>query len=100
MTAIVTGPDGRAYLFTRLPDRPVFVADMPRVTSAAGQPHTGHATLLAQLDPVQPGSEPLAKVRLPTGRLIDVLACHIHEPGALAARRILPAAEAGQRALA
>jgi hypothetical protein len=100
MTAIVTGPDGRPYLFTRLPDRPVFVADMPRMGSACAQPHTGHATLLAQLDPVRPGSEPLAKVWLPNGRLIDVLACHIHEPGALATRRILPAAEAGRRALA
>jgi UDP-N-acetylmuramate--alanine ligase len=82
---------------------PVFVdqiADMPRMGSACGQPHTGHATLLAQLDPVLPGSDPLAKVRLPTGRLIDVLACYIHEPGALAARRILPAAEAGRRARA
>jgi hypothetical protein len=91
MTSIVTCADGRAYLFTRVEDRPVFVADMPRATSAAGQPHMGHATLLAQLDPVQPGSDPLAKVRLPNGRLVDVLACYIHERGALAARRILPA---------
>ena len=100
MTSIVTGPDGRSYLFTRVPDRPVFVADMPRMSSAAGQPHTGHATLLAMLDPIQPGGDALAKVRLPGGRLMDVLACYIHEPGALATRRILPAAEMGRRARA
>lgn len=100
MTSIVTGPDGRSYLFTRVPDRRVFVADMPRMGSAISQPHTGHATLLALLDPVQPGGDQLAKVQLPNGRILDVLACYIHEVGALAARRILPAAEMGRRARA
>ena len=99
MTAIVTGPDGRPYLYTAAPHRPVYVTDMPRITSAADQAHTGHATLVATLDPVQPGLEPLAKVRLPSNRVIDVLARHIAEPTGLAARRILPALPGLRRAL-
>jgi hypothetical protein len=99
MTAIVTGHDRRPYLYTAVPHRPVYVADMPRITSAADQAHTGHAVLVAMLEPIQPGLETLAKVRLPSHRVIDVLARHLAEPAGLAARRILPARTPLRRAL-
>ena len=97
MTSIVTGHDGQPYLHSTTPPEPVFVADQRRATSAAAQAHTGHAVLVADLDPVRPGMERLASVRLPNGRIVPVLACHIAAQTGLATRRILPASAPARR---
>lgn len=91
MTTAVMGPDGRMYLHHIVPPEPVFVADQRRQSSAYDQPHTGPATLLARLDPVQPGGEALATVRLPHGGTVIVAAALLCPTVGLASRRILPA---------
>lgn len=92
MTAIVTAADGRLYQHVTAPREAVFVADMPRITSnPRATPHTGLALLLGYLDPVQPGGERLARLRLPNGRLVEMRASAICPATNLATRRLGPA---------
>jgi hypothetical protein len=98
MTAIITGHDGRRYLHTATERRTVFVADMPRATNGRGTPHTGHAVLVAWLEPLNPGGEPLATVRLPNGAMLPVRASAICDAATIAARRIGTAAQPARRA--
>lgn len=89
MTAFVTGADGRTYQHRTAEPEPVFIAEQPRIGSACGTPHSGHATLLAWLEPMM-GGERLARVRMRGGGLVEVRASAICPAAGLATRRILP----------
>jgi hypothetical protein len=97
MTATITGPDGRAYLHSSARLEPVFVADQPGMRPANYAAHTGFAQLVAYLDPIQPGADRLATVRLPGGQTIQVRATALCPAAGLAPRRILPRADATRR---
>lgn len=97
MTAIITASDGHPYQFVHAVPEPVFVAEMPRTSHAHGTPHTGHATLLAYLDPVRPSCERLALLRLRCGRLAEIRASAICPATAVATRRLGPATAAERR---
>ncbi len=96
MTAIVTGHDGRHYHWIPGGLDPVFVAEQPRSSDARATPHSGHALLVAVLEPVL-GGEPMAQVRLPSGGLIQVAAARICAADNLAARRLAPAPTLARR---
>ncbi|UXQ89144.1 hypothetical protein [Synechococcus phage MinM1] len=97
MTAIVTGADGRPYMH-RTAREEVFVAEMPRASSdPRATPHTGHALLVAWLDPVRPSDHPRAMVRCPDGRLLQVDAGAVCAADNLAGRRLGPAGPQARR---
>jgi hypothetical protein len=97
MTATITGHDGRAYLHSSAPPEAVFIADQPGMRPASYAAHTGFAQLVAYLDPIQPGADRLATVRLPGGQTIQVRATALCPAAGLAPRRILPRADAARR---
>lgn len=95
--AIVIAHDGRPYLHEPAGLETTFVADMPGGRPASYAQHTGHALVVAYLRAMAPGAEDLARVRLPSGRILDVLASRLCSTATLAARRILPAPVAARR---
>lgn len=88
MTAVTLLSTGPYRVVTARED--VFVAEMPRQRAASATPHTGHALLVAWLEPHGHAGERLARVRLPNGALITPAAAHVCPAEGLARRRILP----------
>jgi hypothetical protein len=71
--------------------RLVFVADMPRSSSdPRTTPHLGLATLIAWLEPVEPGQR-LAWVKRPDGRMLPVRESALCDAANVSARRLGPA---------
>lgn len=98
MTGILIGHDGRAYSMEPTEKRTVFVAEMPGGRPASYAPHTGHAVLECWLRRTTDDGEDHAQVRLPSGRLMAVVACRVFDAEMIPARRILPAAHGARRA--
>jgi hypothetical protein len=69
--------------------RAVFIAEQPRIGSAAGTPHTGLATLHAWLKPVNARGL-FACVKLPSGRDLIIRASAIAPAANVAAIRLSP----------
>jgi hypothetical protein len=93
MTARVTGPDGRWYLYLSAGLQPVYVAEQPRSSSAADTAHTGFALLCSWLAEERPGADPLprfATIRNEAGETFPVHAGAVCGIEGLAGRRILP----------
>lgn len=88
---IVTGFDGRPYWRRGGGMEAVFVADQRGRRSACDASHVGHALLLDWLDPVRPADQPMARVRLPDGRVLQVHAGTVCAATGLATRRLAPA---------
>lgn len=93
MTAIVTGTDGRLYVHQMAGEAPVFVTEALEADAA---PPVGHARLVAWLVPVEPGGTERARVRLPTGPIVEVAAEAVCNASNIAKSRIQLA---GQQAL-
>lgn len=88
MTAIVTGSDGLPYVHEMGGEAPVFVTE--GIEAGAAAP-AGHARLVAWLAPVEPGRARRARVRLPTGAIIEVAADAVCSAANMARARIAPA---------
>lgn len=94
MTAIVTGTDGLPYVHEMGDEAPVFVT--AAVEGRAGRPAaspTGHARLVAWLAPVEAGRARRARVRLPTGAIIEVAADAVCSAANIASAGITPAGQ-------
>jgi hypothetical protein len=74
MTAIVTGTDGRSYMHQMAGEAPVFVTEPASKVSAPQAAIAGHARLVAWLVPVEPCLARRARVRLPSGQIVEVAA--------------------------
>jgi hypothetical protein len=74
MTSIVTGTDGRSYVHEMAGEVPVFVTRTARGGSVRQAAVAGHAWLVAWLVPVDPGVAGRARVRLPAGQIVEVVA--------------------------
>lgn len=100
MTAIVTGTDGRSYVHEMAGEAPVFVTRTARAGAARQAAVAGHARLVAWLVPVEPGLARRARVRLPSGRIVEVAAeavcsaANIARAGITRGRRAPPASRA------
>ena len=94
MTAIVTGTDGRSYVHQMAGEAPVFVTGTARGASARQAAVAGHARLVAWLVPVEPGLARRARVRLPSGRIVEVAAEAVCSAANIARARITPARRA------
>lgn len=79
--------DRRSYQHRYAGLEPVFVADAGR-SSSAWPCATGHALLVAWLDPIDPADPRLADVRIATGELRTVPAGAVCSAANLAAFRI------------
>ena len=69
---------------------PVFIRDMPANRPAAQAPNIGFATLEAWLNPIMPAGTRYAVVRLPSGRTMQVAACHVCSADRIATIRLHP----------
>ena len=74
MAAIVTGTDGRSYVHQMAGETPVFVIRTARGGAARQAAIAGHARLVAWLVPVEPCLARRARVRLPSGQIVEVAA--------------------------
>lgn len=76
MTAIVTGTDGRSYVHRMAGEVPVFVTGAAGMAAAPPAIIRGHARLVAWLLPVEAGTW-RARVRLPSGQIVEVAAAAV-----------------------
>lgn len=73
MTVIVTGTDGRSYVHRMAGEVPVFVTEAAGMAATPPAIIRGHGVLVAWLLPLEAGAW-RARVRLPSGQIVEVAA--------------------------
>ena len=91
MTAIVTGTDSLRYVHEIAGEAPVFVAETARTTPQPQAAIAGHARLVAWLVPLEAGGARRARLRLPTGEIVEVTAKTVFSAANIARAWIVPA---------
>lgn len=95
MTAIVTGTDGEPYVHRLAGETPVFVTEAVAAGSVPGAVPAGHVRLVAWLVPPGARDPRRARVRLPSGQIVEIAAEAVCHADNVARARIAPAHRPG-----